>query len=281
MATARDGLAGSLATARLLAAPRYEVIPVKGIEEKVAALPAGALVTVTASPAHGLVRTIEVAERLAASGYEVVPHLAARMLTGRQELRALVDRLGAAGVRQAFVIGGDASPPAGQYRQAGDLLDELAGLDHPFAHIGVGGYPEGHPSIPREALLEALRRKQPHADYIVTQLCFDADALADWMHAIREAGVDLPVIAGLPGVVERRRLAEISLKSGVGASLRYLRKHGRQFVTITRTRRYDPTPLLRSIAAPQGDGDAIAGVHLFTFNQVEATRDWAAGLTVG
>jgi methylenetetrahydrofolate reductase (NADPH) len=273
-----------LRVAELLAEPRYEVIPVRGIEEKVMALPAGSRVTVTASPGHGQACTIEVAERLAASGYEVIPHLAARMVSGRSELAGWADRLAAAGVHEAFVVGGDATPPAGPYQDAGDLLDELAGIPHPFARIGIGGYPEGHPLIADDKLLEALRRKQPHADQIVTQLCFDAGALIDWVRAIRAEGIDLPVVVGLPGVVERRKLAEISLKTGVGASLRYLRKHGRQLAALSRSRRYDPTPLARSIAERlepdlHGAGLGIQGAHLFTFNQVEPTFTWVGSVS--
>ena len=260
---------------RLLEGPRYEVIPVAGIEDKLRSLPPGTRVTVTASPAHGQARTVDVAERLAVRGYDVVPHLSARMMGGRQDLIDFTARLGDAGINEAFVIGGDASPPAGPYADAGDLLDELAGLDHPFTTIGVGGYPEGHPVIPDDKLLEALLRKQAHADYVVTQLCFDAAALTGWMGTIREQGVKLPVVVGLPGVVERRKLAEISLKSGVGASLRYLRKHRREMIALTRARRYDPTPLLRSVAGRlHDDGLDASGVHLFTFNQVDATRAW-------
>jgi len=290
-----------LRVAELLESPRYEVIPVRGIEDKVAALPAGSRVTVTASPGHGQARTIEVAESLAASGYEVIPHLAARMVRGRSELAGWAERIAAAGVHEAFVVGGDASPPAGPYQDAGDLLDELAGIPHPFTRIGIGGYPEGHPLIADDRLLEALLRKQQYADQIVTQLCFDAGALIDWVRAIRAEGVDLPVVVGLPGVVERRKLAEISLKTGVGASLRYLRKHGRQLAALSRSRRYDPTPLVRSIAdgvdrsARGSAGDrprdraevlgvggadlGIRGAHLFTFNQVEPTHDWVHRVT--
>jgi len=260
---------------RLLERPRYEVIPVRGVEEKAAALPPGATVTVTASPAHGLWRTVDVAEALAARGYDVVPHLAARMIDGRGQLEEIVGRYAAAGVTQAFVIGGDVSPPAGRYAAAADLLEELATVHHPFTRIGIGGYPEGHPLIADDALLEALLRKQQHADVIVTQLCFDADALVRWIRSLRDAGVELPVIVGLPGAVERRKLAEISLRTGVGASLRYLRKHGREVLTLSRSRRYDPTPLARAVAGHVDDSDlGIAGAHIFTFNQVEETRDW-------
>jgi methylenetetrahydrofolate reductase (NADPH) len=261
----------------LLRDPRYEVIPVKGIEQKVAALPYGATVTVTASPALGIDRTLDVSTALAARGFSVVPHLAARMISGRGHLERLVQRLEGSNIREAFVIGGDATPPAGAYADAGDLLDELAGLAHPFARIGVGGYPEGHPLVPDDGLMEALLRKQGHASHVVTQLCFDADALAVWAADIRAAGVTLPVLVGLPGVVERKRLAEISLKSGVGASLRYLRKHGREIVTLARSRRYDPTRLAVEVADRAADVSlGLRGVHLFTFNQVEPTRDWVA-----
>ncbi len=266
--------------ARLLERPRYEVIPVRGVEAKVAALPRGARVTVTASPSQGMARTVEVAEHLAAGGYELIPHLAARMLGGRGELEELVGRLAAAGVHEAFVVGGDADPPAGPYREAGDLLDELAGLPHPFARIGVGGYPEGHPRASDAALLEALRRKQRHADYVVTQLCFDAGALTRWMVAMRAAGIELPVVVGLPGVVERRKLAEISLRTGVGASLRYLRGHGRELAALVRSRRYDPTALTSAVAgALATQGLTAEGAHLFTFNQVEPTAGWVDDVT--
>jgi len=263
----------------LLHEPRYEVIPVQGIEQKVELLPPGATVTVTASPKQGLDRTVDVSIVLAGREFRVVPHFAARMVTGRDQLERMVERLDGVGIRDVFVVGGDADPPASPYGDAGDLLEELAGLSHPFARVGIGGYPEGHPLIGDERLLEALKRKQAYADHLVTQLCFDADALAEWTAGIREAGIDLPVVVGLPGVVERRKLAEISLKAGVGASLSYLRKHGRQLVTLARTRRYDPTPLARAVAAHAADPAlGITGVHLFTFNQVEPTRDWVARL---
>ncbi len=272
---AATGVESQPALHRLLERPRFEVIPVKGIEEKVAALPAGSVVTVTASAAHGITRTVQVSERLSGLGYKVVPHLAARMIGDRRDLERIVDRYAAAGIDEAFAIGGDASPPAGRYAAAADLLDELAALDHPFVRIGIAGYPEGHPLIDDRRLLEALRRKQPHAAHIVTQLCFDADALARWIGAVRAAGIGLPVVVGLPGAVERRKLAEISLRTGVGASLRYLRRHGREMFALARSRRYDPTPLARSVAAHLDDpGLGIAGAHLFTFNQIEETRDW-------
>jgi methylenetetrahydrofolate reductase (NADPH) len=261
--------------ARLLHAPRYEVIPVRAIEDRVASLPTGATVTVTASPAHGIERTVEVSEHLAAAGYHVVPHLSARMIAGRTQLTEAVGRLRAAGISEAFVVGGDASPPAGDYFDAEQLLQVLAELPDRFPRLGVGGYPEGHPAIPYKRLRTALLRKQEYADYVATQICFDADVLEAWIGEMRSYGLHLPVIVGLPGVVDRRKLAEVSLQTGVGASVRYLMKHGRQVARLMRRRTFDPTPLARSVAARLERPDLdIEGVHLFTFNQVDATQAW-------
>ena len=54
--------------------------------------------------------------------------------------------------------------------------DAIQELDHDLQRIGVGCYPEGHPNIADDALVDALQRKQPYADYMVSQLCFDAAA---------------------------------------------------------------------------------------------------------
>jgi methylenetetrahydrofolate reductase (NADPH) len=268
------------ALARLLELPRFELLPQRGVEAEVAALPAGTTVSITCSPRHGVDHTLDLSERLVAIGYRVIPHLAARMVRDRGHLERIVERLAAAAIDEVFVIGGDAPSPVGPYRDAGDLLEALLELPHAIARVGIGGYPEGHAFIPEAKLLEALRFKQPRADYVTTQICFDAAALVSWIGAMREAGIGLPVIVGLPGVVDRRRLATIALGVGVGPSLRYLSGHARELARLARARLYDPTGLAGAVAAHLDEpGLRIAGAHLFTFNQVEATLRWLVGAT--
>src|SRR5215210_4588922 len=94
---------------RLLRNARYEVLPTARIEGVVADhLPVGRTVTVTASPAKGLEATLALTERLCALGYDVVPHLAARMVSGRTEFAEIVERMTASGVRTVFIPAGDA-----------------------------------------------------------------------------------------------------------------------------------------------------------------------------
>ena len=94
------------------AGPRYEIFPTARVLESVETLPAGAVVTITSSPAKGVDRTIELAEQLAGKRLRPVPHIAARQIIDETELAAHVTRLDAAGVRDVFVVGGDAGEPA-------------------------------------------------------------------------------------------------------------------------------------------------------------------------
>jgi methylenetetrahydrofolate reductase (NADPH) len=259
----------------LIRAANIEVIPLKGAEVKVRALPSGTTVTITCSPKFGLERTLEHVESAARAGYPVVPHLAARQVTDKAELRAFVERVGAAGVTDLYVIGGDADEPAGRYASAADLLRDLAELDHPLERIGVGCYPEGHPKISDAALFEALQEKQQYADYMVSQLCFEVGALVGWLSRARAAGIRLPLRVGLAAPMSTRKLAELSLKIGVGASVRYLTKQHGLVGNLLRGTSYRPQDLLSDIdPAILGDPSNVEGVHLFSFNQIDATVDW-------
>jgi methylenetetrahydrofolate reductase (NADPH) len=260
----------------ILERARFEVIPMTGIEEEVERhLLPGSVVTVTSSPRKGPDATMDLAERFASTGYEVVPHLSARTVRSRDQLEELLGRASAAGVRELFVIGGDASAPAGPYASAGELLAELWDVDPGLERGGVGGYPEGHPLIDDEVLFEVLAEKQTVADYVATQICFDAGVVIDWVNSIRERGIELPVYLGMAGAVRRRKLLEISLRVGVGDSVRYLTKHGSIVTRLMRRGGYKPDAFVAQ-AAPfiENPDYAIAGFHVYTFNQVESTERW-------
>lgn len=259
--------------ADLLAAPRFELVPLRGAEEEADHLPAGATVTVTCSPRKGIEATVELAGRLARRGFRAVPHLAARLIDGSPHLEDLAGRLAADGVEEVFVIGGDPPRPVGPYGRALDVLEGLQSLGRPFASMGIGGYPERHPFIGEEELIGALLDKQPLASYIVTQICFEPARTLAWITAIRRRGVTLPVHVGLPGAVSRRRLLEIALRIGVGDSMRYLTKHGNLVARMMRRASYRPDAVLDGLAAAR-PGLGVAGLHLNTFNQVRTTERW-------
>ena len=266
---------GPAAVAALLADPRWEVAPTPDVVELAAAgLPAGATVAVTASPSRGVAATVAIAEGLAARGFAAVPHLAARSLRDRGELAEHLGRLVAAGVDEVFVVGGDAREPTGPFPDGLALLRAIEDLGRP-ARVGVPSYPDGHHRIASDVLWADLRAKQAHADLTVTQLCFDADLVCAFAGEARRRGIDLPVVAGIPGVVDAARLLRISVRIGVADALRFARSHRSTAGALLRPGQHRPDELLAGLAAHVAGGDcALERVHVYTFNQIEPTVRW-------
>lgn len=253
--------------------PRYELIPMRGVEGAVEALPPGAVVTITASPTRGMEPTMQLAAQLVAAGHHAVPHLSARLVASRGHLDELLARMDELGIVEAFVIAGDAAEPAGPYAGAVELLETMNERGHGLQDVGISGYPERHPLLDDRTTVVAMTAKASHATYIVSQICYEPATIRAWITAVRQRGVTLPIHIGLPGVVERRRLLTLSLRVGLGDSVRYLSK---QSETATRMLAgYTPDELVHGLADLLADPTAgIAGWHLFTFNEVARTEAW-------
>jgi len=230
---------------------------------------------VTASPVKGLEPTIELAERLAARGYRVVPHLAARSVASEAHLAEIVERLQACGVSDVFVPGGDASHPAGPFEGALPLLERLAEMGSPFGRVGITGYPESHPKIHDDVTIQAMWDKRKHATYIVSNVCFDAAALGRWIGRIRARGVTLPLYVGLAGPAERTRLLRMAAVAGASESARFITRHPGWILRFWMPGGYSPDRLLdRAATVITAPGAGVAGLHLFTFNQLQSAEQW-------
>ena len=188
-------------------------------------------------------------------------------------------RLLACGVDDVFVPAGDADPPAGQFDSALSLLTRLTEMGRPFARVGITGYPESHPRIDDDITVQAMWDKRHHSSYIVSNLCFDPAVLRKWVTRIRARGVTLPLYVGLAGPVDRARLLRMAARAGVAESTRFLAGHTDWFLRLGLPGGYSPERLLdRTGAALTAPGAAVAGLHLFTFNQVRQTEEWRAAL---
>ena len=104
------------AVAALIRAANIELIPLRRAQEKLNVVPAGTKIAITCSPKFGLGRTLEYAELAVKAGYEVVPHLAARQVADKAELRDVVRRIDDLGITDLYVIAGDADEPAATVR---------------------------------------------------------------------------------------------------------------------------------------------------------------------
>ena len=252
-----------------------EIIPVPGIEDKLDSLPSDMYLAVTCSPTKGVDETLELSEKLIERGFKVTPHIASKCVSGEKHLEAIIKKLDELGIESIFVPGGDRPEPMGDFNNALDLLKALKKLGHNLNKIGMAAHPEGHPDVSDEILMEALEEKKDLADFIVTQMCFDAEILNDWLNQIHKKGVELPVWVGLPGVIERGRLLKTSLRIGVGDSLRFLRKKSQVATELMKSSIYNPDDLVRDITEQIDINDSkLAGYHIYCFNQIETTEKW-------
>lgn len=252
-----------------------EVFPTATIEDRLNALEPGAYVAVTCSPSKGIDVTLDMTERLVARGFRVIPHLAAKMVRDRKQLSEYMARLKDLEIKSIFVPGGDAKIPAGDYATAFELLRDIAEYDHDFLDIGIAAHPEGHPDVDNKVMMRELEKKQPLANYLVTQMCFDAEGLGNWLYRIRERGITLPAWIGIPGVADLKSLVMTSMRIGVGDSLRYLRNQSRMATLLFRSKAYTPEDLLFELAPYLADPACnVAGHHIYCFNQVARSETW-------
>jgi methylenetetrahydrofolate reductase (NADPH) len=104
-------------------------------------------------------------------------------------------------------------------------------------------------------------------------MCFDPKAIFDWARGTRNDGVRLPIRVGIPGVVDPVRLASIAARIGVGTSVRFVMKNRKAIWRLLRPGMYKPTRLVKALQLKSKEL-GLSGLHIFTFNQVEATAHW-------
>lgn len=262
----------------LIKAMTFEVVPMKSLDSATAALPVGAEVSVTCSPVKGIEETQRVTEDLLTKGFRPIPHISARMVRDADHVKELAAWLQTNNLRKIFIVGGDAEVP-GAFPDAITFLNALLSQDHGLRTVGVTAYPDGHSFISDQDLTNALFAKQEMLTaagveaYCSTQMCFDPVRISQWLQAQRTYGLTMPVHLGISGVVDKARLMKMGVRLGIGQSLGFLRKNKTAVLKMMTSSSYD----LNDLLVPLSDDLLrlnVQSLHVFTFNQVEATNQW-------
>lgn len=215
------------------------------------------------------------------AGLTPVAHLAARRLTGEQELRSTLQALADQGASSHLVaVGGDPRMPAGPYASALDLIRTGLLAEHGAEDVAVGGYPDGHPAIATPTLWQALVDKaaalteQGIEATVLTQFSFDADAVVDWIAELRGRGVTAPVRVGVPGPTNAKRLLAFAKRCGVATGAGVVRKYGLSLGNLLATA--GPDAFVDELGARLDPGvHGNVHLHLFAFGGPEASAQWA------
>jgi methylenetetrahydrofolate reductase (NADPH) len=202
-------------------------------------------------------------------GRSPIPHITARSIPDKNALEQLLLQFKEFGVERALLIGGGIPEPAGEFTSVLELLQSGLFEQHGLRDLDLAGHPEGNPDDPHaeQSLLDKLTwgRERGYRFRIVTQWCFDADAVNKWIARLRELGVTEPIHIGVPGPATMKTLMRFASLCGVKASATVLRKQG---LHLTK---------LLFVNKPDKLVDAFRGhdqLHLFPFGGMDKASVW-------
>ena len=235
------------------------------------------------TPIEDMVAT---AKRLAAEGYDVMPHFPARIIKDEATLRNWIAMYqGEADVEQALILAGGVTTPHGDYHSSMQLFESGAFGDAGFKRLHVAGHPEGNKDIDPDGAMTnvdaALRWKQAFSDTsdakmaIATQFCFEAKPVIDWANDLAANGITLPIHIGVAGPAKLQTLIKFSIACGVGASLRVLQRRAKDLTKLLLP--FSPNKFLAELAAHKAQNPQlnISHVHFFPLGGIKTNAKWA------
>jgi len=179
------------------------------------------------------------------------------------------------GIENVMALRGDPSqgqeaftPVKGGFIYAAELVRFIKNK-YPGIGIGIAGYPEGHPETPnRIKEMDHLKAKVDEgADYICTQLFFDNHDFYDFRERCVQAGITIPILAGIMPVTSFKNMNRIAeLAKGTHFPARFMRSLSRadSDEQIEKAGIHWSAEQVRDLL----DND-VKGIHFYTLNKAD------------
>ena len=166
--------------------------------------------------------TFEIAKNLN-KNYNIpsVAHLTCVSST-KETVKQKIQDIKNAGIKNVLALRGDLTPELEKtdrskwaYAHAVDLVKELKESGEDFC-IGGACYPEIHPeSVDQKEDIKFLKEKvDAGCSFLTTQMFFDNNLLYNFLYKIREAGITVPVIAGIMPITNANQIERAIKLSG-------------------------------------------------------------------
>ncbi len=265
----------------------YEVFPPKvstawedvhGAVREIAGLHP-AFMSVTYGAGGGTSRyTLDIAKEIKQEfGVPSLAHLTCVSST-RETVHARIEDIKRAGITNVMALRGDiprgmedADRSQWPYRYAVDLIRELKESGADF-HIGGACYPEVHPeSLNQKEDIKRLREKvEAGCDFLTTQMFFDNNLLYNFLYKIREAGITVPVIAGIMPITSATQVKRAIQLSGSHMP--------RRFISLVDKFGSDPAAMMQAGIAYATDqiidlfANNVTNVHVYSMNKPQVAR---------
>ncbi len=229
--------------------------------------------------------TLDVAKNIKEScGVETLAHLTCVCST-KDSIKERLTAMQAAGIENIMALRGDI--PAGMensdrstwdFRYAADLVREIKSSGMDFC-IGGACYPEVHPeSMSQKDDIKYLKEKvDAGCEFLTTQMFFDNNLLYNFLYKIREAGITVPVVAGIMPITNAKQVERAIKLSGSFMPTR--------FKSLVDKFGSDPLAMKQAGIAYATDqiidlyANNVRCVHVYTMNKPDVASKIYANLT--
>jgi methylenetetrahydrofolate reductase (NADPH) len=193
--------------------------------------------------------------------------------SSKEQAEDVLDLLEESGIENILALRGDINsnvPPHDDFKYA----NELAGIINKRGKFNIVGacYPEVHPECPNiETDIENLKYKiEAGVTHLITQLFYDNNDFYNFMYRLRQAGITVPVQAGIMPVTNKKQIERFALTCG--ASL------PKKFVKIMSRYENCPEALTDAGIAYATEqiidliSNGVEGIHLYTMNKPDVAN---------
>lgn len=251
---------------------------VKGAVSEIAALKPS-FMSVTYGAGGGTSKyTLDIAKEIKEKfGVPSIAHLTC-VSSSKETVNERIKDIKAAGIENVLALRGDIPREFTDedllnidFHHATDLIAELKATA-PELCIGGACYPEVHPeSVNRIDDIAHLKEKaDAGCEFFTTQMFFDNNLLYNFLYRIREAGINVPVIAGIMPITNAKQVERAINLSGSFMPQR--------FKSLVDKFGDDPKAMMQAGIAYATDqiidlyANNITNVHVYSMNKPEVAR---------
>ncbi len=210
-------------------------------------------------------------------GVPTLAHLTC-VSSDKQTVQERIDDIKHAGIGNIMALRGDLTPELEKtdrekwdYRYASQLIHDIKKTDPTFC-IGGACYPEVHPeSLNQKNDINHLKEKiDAGCEFLTTQMFFDNNILYNFLYKIREAGITVPVVAGIMPITNANQVDRAIKLSGSHMP--------RRFKSLVDKFGSDPAAMKQAGIAYATDqiidlyANNITNVHVYSMNKPDIAQ---------